>query len=413
MSKKVMILEKTIKIQVHLTEKQKHQVVQILGGCRFLYNEYIIQNIKRYEETKTFYFGYEFDKFVNNELSLQYPWLKSISSKARKDTIMSADKALRNYLKHKKTVGFLKLKTKKDRVQSFFFIKDGIRFKDDDESHLWIPILKWIKLKEINYLTEDMIPYITSGRLVHRNDKYYITLILTDYPKVITKPKKHSDGIGIDLGTKYFATLYNGENGSVRVPNPIYSENYLDLELKITSLQRAISHKVEINLSNHGYKVGDKIKKGEATEIYHTHAIQKLQKRINKLHEKQRNIVEDFQKKLCTNLVRANPKFITIEDLDTKEMLQNASHRLAFHIQRSNFRRFREFLRQKCEEYNIELRIADRYFASSKTCSCCGHKKKSLKLSKRIYECSECGLYIDRDENAAINLYNVKEYAIA
>ena len=406
-------MERAIKIRIHLTEKQERQVSQILGCCRFLYNEFIIQNARRYAETKTFYFGYDFEKFVNHELAITHPWLKTISSKARSDVILTAEKALKRYLDDKKNVGFPKLKSKRDPVQSFFFIKIGIRFKGEDHSHLWIPILHWIKLKEVDYLTEDMLPYITSGRIIKRKDKYYVNLILRDYPKIVSKPKRQSGGIGIDLGTKYFATLYQGDNGSIRVPNPIYRERYLDAELKIISLQKAISHKVEINLSKHGYKIGDKVKKGDFGKIYHTHAIKKLQKRINKLRETQHNIVEDFHKKLCVNLVRSNPDFITIEDLDTKEMLENASRRIAFHIQRSNFRYFREFLRQKCEEYDIELRIADRYFASSKTCSCCGHVKKSLKLSKRIYECKHCGLYIDRDENAAINLYNVKKYAIA
>ena len=102
---------------------------------------------------------------------------------------------------------------------------------------------------------------------------------------------------------------------------------------------------------------------------------------------------------------------ITIEDLNVSGMMKN--RHLSRAIAESEFYYFRALLERKCSEFGIQLRLADRYYASSKTCSHCGHVKRDLKLSDRVYVCSECGLVIDRDYNAAINLMNCEKFATA
>ena len=146
-------------------------------------------------------------------------------------------------------------------------------------------------------------------------------------------------------------------------------------------------------------------------ESYHTSNIRKLKKRISRLHEILHNIRIDFINKLVYRLVtRTKPHSITIEDLSVSNMLQDDStSKLHELLQDSMMYYFRQCITNKCLEYNIELRIANRFYASSKICSCCGHKNKDLKLSDRTYICPSCGYEEDRDMNAAINLCNLKK----
>lgn len=112
-------------------------------------------------------------------------------------------------------------------------------------------------------------------------------------------------------------------------------------------------------------------------------------------------------------MVRTKPKYITIEDLSVKSLLENnAPSELHKNIQDSMFRYFFTKLIEKAEYYDIEIRKADKFFASSKKCSMCGHKHKDLKLTDRVFTCPECGFTINRDLNAAINLCNLKKYTI-
>ena len=140
-----------------------------------------------------------------------------------------------------------------------------------------------------------------------------------------------------------------------------------------------------------------------------------MRKKIVKLHQKKINIRKDFINKLVYLLVvRTKPEYITMEDLSIKNMLENDNnHDLHRYILESGLYYFRVHMINKSHEYETELRLANRYFASSKKCSCCGHKLKSLTLNDRVYRCPNCGLEIDRDLNASINLTYLKKYSIA
>lgn len=409
-------MERTLKIEIRPNKSQKEIIHKTLGICRYLWNEFLFYNIGYYKEHGIFMKGNDFARYVNHELSIEKTWIKEASSKARKDIIDRADAVLWRHFRSKGTdheVGYPRIKRKHDPVKSYFFIKDGIRLDKSDNSYLWIPVLRWVKLKERGYITEDLIPYITSGRVVRENNKYYVCLILQGViPKKYILPKESSDGIGIDLGTSTLCTIYQGGK-STKIYNPIHSKNYREYERKIRRLNQVISHKEEVNMRRYGYEERKDIKKEDATKIYRTHNIKKLWKRVTKLKGIQTRIMRDYIKKLCNQLVRTKPEYITIEDLDVSRMLEDASETLAYNIQRSNFYYFRKFLEHKCKEYDIELRIANKWYASSKTCSHCGHKKKKLKLDERTYKCKKCGLEIDRDENAAINLYYTKDYTLA
>ena len=384
------------KVKVQLSQSQQEKTEKLLGGLRFLWNQYLATRNKIYLEHKITVTAYQFDMYTNLFLSEKYPWIKDISSKARKDCFLTLEKAFKRFFKG--TSNYPQFKSKKrDPVKSFFFIKNGISISPDK---IKIPILGEVKLLEKGYLTPDL--QVTSGRVIKETDGYYIMLIVDDCPKDMTQ--KRSNPLGIDVGIKTYATISNGER-CLKVPNPNKTNrNIKKAERKIIALQRVISGKVEKN----------KRKGGTATDIYQSKNIQKLWVRVRKYMTQLRNIRRDFIKKLCHMLVvKAKPRYITIEDLGTQDMLEKAGHKLADRLQKCNLYYFRTHLTWKCKQYGIELRIADRMFASSKTCSGCGHKKHKLKLGTRTYVCKHCGLTIDRDENAAINLLRTEKYTPA
>uniref|UniRef100_UPI0021BD6BF7 RNA-guided endonuclease InsQ/TnpB family protein n=2 Tax=Bacillus TaxID=1386 RepID=UPI0021BD6BF7 len=131
--------------------------------------------------------------------------------------------------------------------------------------------------------------------------------------------------------------------------------------------------------------------------------------RVQKLHARLANIRIEYVKSIVTNVVKTKPTFITVEDLNVKGMMKNKH--LSKTIAKQSFFAFQTWLLTKCEEYGIELRQVDRFYPSSKLCSCCSQKKADLKLSDRVYTC-ERGNVMDRDLNAAINLLQAKEYTI-
>ncbi|MBM7652021.1 IS605 OrfB family transposase [Neobacillus cucumis] len=108
--------------------------------------------------------------------------------------------------------------------------------------------------------------------------------------------------------------------------------------------------------------------------------------------------------------MKTKPSFITIEDLNIKGMLKNKH--LADSVRKQNFYYFRTCLEQKCKQNGIELRIVSRFYPSSKLCSCCGHKKARLSISERIFICDQCGIEIERDFNASLNLKYAMDYTI-
>lgn len=133
--------------------------------------------------------------------------------------------------------------------------------------------------------------------------------------------------------------------------------------------------------------------------------------KVQKLHITLTNIRTDSINKIVASIIKRNPSYITIEDLNVKGMMKNKH--LSKAVSQQKFYEFRRIVEYKCKWNNIELRIVDKFYPSSKICSCCGQKKADLKLSDRIYECENCETVIDRDLNASMNLKNAKEYKVA
>ena len=198
-----------------------------------------------------------------------------------------------------------------------------------------------------------------------------------------------NDGMGIDLGLKDLAIVSNGKT----YKNINKSTRIKKLEKKLRREQRCLSRKYE------------NLKKGESTQKN----IQKQKLKVQRLHHKIDNIRTDYINKSIAEIVKTKPSYITIEDLNVKGM---KNRHLSKAVASQKFYEFRTRLKAKCDENGIELRVADRFYPSSKTCHHCGSIRKNLKLSDRIYRC-ECGYVADRDLNAALNLKDAKTYKIA
>ena len=205
--------------------------------------------------------------------------------------------------------------------------------------------------------------------------------------------KPTNEGIGIDLGIKDFAICSNG----VKFKNVNKTSTVKKVEKKLKREQRKLSRKYE------SLKIRNKKEKGEVTR----QNIQKQISKVQKLHQRLTHIRSDYINKTIFSIIKQKPSYITIEDLNVKGMMKNRY--LSKAVAQQKFSEFRKKLASKCKEKNIELRVVDRFYPSSKICSQCGAIKKDLKLKDRIYKCS-CGIMIDRDFNASMNLKNAKKY---
>ena len=411
-------MKKVCKIRIYPNKTQESIINRTLGACRFIYNKYIEYNITYYKETGKFLKAYDFSSILTQmKKTEEFSWLNEISRKALVESVMTCEKSYKNFFR-KKQPKPPRFRSKKQPVQSYFFVKDNIHFNTGKKNIIHIPILRYIKITERNYLPDEK--QVTSGRIIKEDDKYYAMFI---YDTDIKESTIRTVGCGIDLGIEKFATIHYKTGNTMIIESFVNSDKFKAINEKIKYYQRLISHKVEINygiltnkyLDHHpDGKIPEKYQNIMKGESYNTSQIQRLKKKISKLYKKKVNIAKDTILKLVDILVaRTKPRYITIEDLNIKNMIETEGfHDLHRLITESRWFFFKERLSQKCKEYNIELRIADRFLASSKKCSSCGKKHKNLKLSDRMFICPHCGYKINRDLNASINLCNTKKYSL-
>ena len=317
-------------------------------------------------------------------------WIKDVSSKATKQAIMNADKAFRDFFKGSK--GFPKFKKKKNQDVKAYFPKNNKTDWTLERHRVKIPTIGWIRLKEFGYIPTNSI--VKSGTVSQKANRYYVSILVEENDTKVSKPT--NEGIGIDLGLKDFAICSN-KNVFKNIDK---TSKVKKVEKKLKREQRKLSRKYE------SLKIRNKKEKGVATR----QNIQKQVVKIQKLHQRLVNIRTDYINKTISSIIKQKPSYITIEDLNIKGMMKNKH--LSKAVASQKFFEFRTKLTTKCKQNNIELRVVDRFYPSSKTCSNCGEIKKDLKLSDRVYKCS-CGLTIDRDLNASINLKNAKKYKVA
>ena len=390
-------------MEINPTDEQKSKIHRTIGVSRFIYNFYIAYNKEIYEREGKFVSGIDFSKWLNNEYihnNQEMNWIKEVSSKATKQAIMNGDKAFRDFFKKDK--GFPKFKKKKNQDVKAYFPKNNKTDWTLERHKVKIPTLGWVRLKEFGYIPTNSI--VKSGTVSQKADRYYVSILVEERDIEISNGNTgikifnhNNEGVGIDLGIKEFAVCSDG----IKFKNINKTSTVKKVEKKLKREQRKLSRKYE------SLKIRNKnIKEGRATR----QNIQKQIVKVQKLHQRLANIRTDYINKIVSKIVKQKPSYVTIEDLAVSNMMKNKH--LSKAIASQKFFEFKTKLTVKCKENHIELRIVDRFYPSSKTCSQCGKVKKDLKLSDRIYKC-DCGLTIDRDLNASINLKNAKEYKIA
>ena len=389
---------KSYKTEINPTLEQKQIINRTIGVCRYVYNFYLAHNREIYEVEKRFISGMEFSKWLNNEFipnNSDFRWIKEVSSKSIKQSIMNAERAFKNFFKGKSYFPKFKKKAKSD-VKMYFVKTDAKTVIQCERHRIKIPTLGWVRLKEKGYIPTNPNTYIIkSGAISCKAGRYYVSVLVEE--QASQKPRLNEFGVGIDLGIKDFAICSNGRT----YKNINKSSQIRKLEKKLRREQRSLSRKYE------NYKKLNKNLKGEATR----QNIQKQKLKVQKLHQKLDNIRTDYINKVISELVKTKPMWITIEDLNVSGMMKN--RHLSKAIAQQKFFGFRTKLLAKCNEHGIELRVVDRFYPSSKTCHCCGSIKSDLKLSDRIYHCNECGYTEDRDYNASLNLRDCQTYSIA
>ena len=222
--------------------------------------------------------------------------------------------------------------------------------------------------------------------------KYWYLSYTEDVETKVQNLPDYTDGIGIDLGIKTLATVSDG----TIVPNIKTFRRVRILNKRLKRLQRKVSRKYLINKCNKHNK---------------TKNIIKLERRIKLIHRSLKNIRINHIRKFVSELVKKQPQYIAIEDLNVKGMMRNKH--LAKDIANCSFYTIKEHLIKKAKERNIVVRLVDRFYPSSKTCSNCGSYKKDLKLSQRVYHCNSCQKEIDRDFNASRNIATTDRYKLA
>ena len=387
---------KSFKTEINPTLEQKIKINKTIGTCRFVYNFYIAHNKKVYETEKKFISGMDFQKWLNNTYlkeNSEYLWIKEVSSKSVKQSIMNADKAFKRFFKHQSAFPKFKKKGKSD--VKMYFVRNNPKDCYCERHRINIPTLGWVRLKEKGYIPTTKQGYvIKSGTVSQKAGRYYVSVLIDT--SETEKPQLNDFGLGIDLGIKDFAIISNG----IIKKNINKTARLKKLEKQLKREQRCLSRKYE------DLKKRNKIKKGNATR----QNIQKQVLKVQTLHHRIDNIRTDYVNKIIAKIVKIKPSYITIEDLNVSGMMKNKH--LSKAVASQKFYEFRKKLEAKCKELGIELRVVDRWYPSSKLCHECGRIKKDLKLSDRKYIC-ECGYRSDRDFNAALNLRDALTYKIA
>jgi putative transposase len=363
------------KVKLHPTEEQKILMLKSFGTARWTYNWALSRQKENYESGGKFISAVELKKEITKlKKQEEFNWLGEVSAKVAAQAVIDLCQAYEKFFK-KETV-FPKFKCKRHNKDSFFQREDEFKIKN-----------KKVHLEKIGYvaMAEDIIPVGEGVKYYNPRIKYdSLNMWLTVGVEVSENQtnKEKTEPIGIDLGIKKLAVCSNG--GNCKRPS-------VKKELKrLKRLERRAS-RIYLNMETNKVSFKEKSKR-----------LIKLEKQILKTHHRITNILNDNIHKFTAELVDKNPTAVVIEDLNVKDMFKNK------HLSETlKYSKFGEIIRQikyKCAWKGIKLITADRWYPSSKLCSRCGEKKEKLSLSERVFVCDKCGLHIDRDFNAALNL---------
>lgn len=376
---------KSIKVRLHPNKKQLTKLFQYAGCARFAYNWAIARERENYKQGNKFLSDNDLRKeFTQLKKREAYKWLNDISNNVPKQAIKDACNTYKRFFKGQSK--YPKFKIKKHSRLSFYQASDKIQFTDTHVKVEGFPMskrknkqqLNWIKLCEKGRIPPNA--KYTNPRFTYDGLHWYVSVGI-EIPDSTTIPS--NEGIGIDLGIKDLAVCSDGYT----YKNINKTHKVRKIEKRQRRLQRSVSRRYEKN------------KKGE--RYCKTRNLIKRQKELLKVTKRLTNMRRNHLHQTTSDIIKRKPSFICIEDLNVSGMMKN--RHLSKAVQQQGFYELRRQLQYKAERNNISVIIADRFFPSSKLCSCCGNVKSDLKLSDRIYRCT-CGNTIDRDFQASLNL---------
>lgn len=372
---------KGFKIRIYPTKEQEKLIWQHIGSCRYIWNYMLDLQIERHKNGEPYLSGYD---MVNLLTSLkkdgEHNWLKDVSNDSLAKMCLTLAKDYNSFFK--KRTGSPRFKSRKRSKLSFPVRCD--RFYFDGET------VQIQKIGRVKYKSDFSFPYgnkqkFTNVHVSIVNGKYMLSFGMECENQA---PRLTDSKVGIDLGIKDLAVVACDDNQLV-FHNINKSKRVRDLNCKLKHTQRSIARKYEASKRRTG--VYEKTKN-----------IEREEDKLRKICARLTNIRHNYLHQTTNTIVSMLPQRVTMENLNVRGMMKNK------HLSRAIAEQgFYEFIRQmkyKCEWNGIEFVQADRFFPSSKTCSCCGAIKRDLKLKDRTFVCPECGFIIDRDYNAAINL---------
>ena len=383
--KKVKKVIKSIKVMLLPNNKQTSKLWMYSNTARFAYNWAIAREKENYKAGNKFISDNDLRKeFTALKKTPEYRWLNRISNNVTKQAIKDACDAYKKFFKGLSK--YQKFKSRKFSTPSFYQDTAKISFT---ETHVKVEgfsssrkknrkKLNFIKLAEKNRIPVDAKYY--NPRITFDGLNWWISVGIEYHDST---EENTNEGIGIDLGIKDLAICSDGKV----FKNINKTQKVKKIEKRKRRLQRSISRKYEKN------------KKG--VSYCKTCNIIKSEKQLLKLNRRLTNIRNNYLHQTTSSIIKRKPSFIVLEDLNVTGMMKN--RHLSKAIQQQKFYEFKRQIEYKSEWNNIKVIIADRFFPSSKLCSCCGKIKQDLKLSDRIYRC-ECGNVIDRDYQASLNL---------
>jgi putative transposase len=371
------VIQQAFRFELDPNQAQRVLLAKSVGASRYVYNWGLAESRRCYELTdKRPRLGDLKSQLVGLKRS-ECSWLYEVSAHIGQSALKDLDAAFERFFRGLKgegpKSGFPRFKRKGER--------DSARLYEVaiEERHLRMPMIGRVRLKE-SCSKRGFDGRILSATIRRRADRWFVSLTV-EREREITLPRptqKQSDVVGVDLGLKAAAVIHDGVAARVVEPNRALRKNLK----KLRRLDRQLARK------QRGSRNREKTKLRRA-----------------RLHYKISCQRQDYLHQLSSSLAKTK-SVIVLEDLHVKGMARNRS--LALSISDAGFGEFRRQLTYKSEWYGSTLLIADRFYPSSKTCSSCAVIKDTLSLRERVFDCEACGLSLDRDENAAINLRQVR-----
>lgn len=370
-------VQKGIRTRLYPTEEQEILINKTIGCCRFVHNQTLADFKQSYEQTQRFPSQSE---RIKNLVPLkdEFEFLKEVDAKALQQSIRDLNHALDNFFKNRSHFGFPKFKSKHSQKQSYRTPHNNGAADVIDNKHIKLPKLGRVRTKRFDMPEVYKIFNITVERT--NTGKYYASICIETEVQSLPKTGKQ---VGFDLG---LIDLLIGSDGT-KYERPKFAYAFKD---KLAQEQRKLS------------KMRTKLKRANLN-LDECRNYQKQKHKVAKLHEHISNCAKDFNHKLSRKLVEEYD-FLAFEDLNVEGMKQN--HKLAYSISDVRWSQLLNFIKYKCQWYDKDLRQVDRFYASSKICSCCGTYHKDIVNSLKVREwiCPDCGTHHDRDVNAAKNI---------